>query len=712
MSTAYERFLSALDTHKCVRGKEFLCPAHEDHEPSLSVSQGEDGRVLITCHAGCAPENVVAAVGLTMRDLFEAKDNNAKHKELRITDEYNYTDENGKLLFQVCRLDPKGFRQRQPDGNGGWKWSLGDTRRVLFRLPKVLETARTGGTIYVVEGEKDVLAVERAGGIATCNPGGAGKWRHDYSESLSGAHCRVVADSDGPGVRHARKVAESLRSYAASVRLLKPAHGKDASDHLARGLTLHDFMPLRDEEMEDPADEALTCNSEPKTLHQSDTGNARLFASMHGQDVRFDFGRNRWLIWTDHHWGPDVDGRLMRMAEEVARKRYDEAWNIADKDDAKKAAKFAIGSENRTRVEAMLELARAQPPMADSGKNWDMNPMLLGVRNGVVDLRTGEFRDGRRDDRISLQAGVDYSPTASCDRWIRFLHEVFDNDKDLIQYIWRAVGYSITGDVSEQCLFLLYGDGANGKSTFSNAIRHAMGDYGYNMPFTTLEMDRRSSVPNDLAALAGRRLVTSSETNEAIRLNEGRVKALTGGDPITARFLHREFFTFRPVAKFWLGVNHKPRVTDDSHGFWRRVRLIPFMRRFPGDKGLEPQLESEAPGILRWAVEGTRLWQGQGLDPPDCVQSATAEYRRESDLLEEFIAECIEVTEEKIELPIRDIVETYNQWAEREGLKLRERLGSRGLRSRLKTRWPKRHLTAVRATPARYVGLRVRQDDA
>jgi putative DNA primase/helicase len=648
-----------------------------------------------------------------MKDLFNQNDNRVWQKQARIVAEYDYRDEDGKLLFQVRRFDPKDFRQRRPNGNGGWQWNLGDTRRVLFRLPSVVKAAQTSGTVYVVEGEKDVLAVEREGGVATCNPGGAGKWREEYSNSLVGAHCRIIADNDAPGFRHARDVARSLRSQGASVQLLKPAHGKDASDHFIGGFGLDDFVLLGEETLEDLADEVVTTNEDggSEILNQSDTGNAHLFARLHGRDVRFDFKRNRWLIWTGHRWAPDADGRLVRMAEEVARRRYEDAWNILDKEEAKKAAKFAINSENRTRVMAMLELARAQPPIADTGENWDSHPMFLGVRNGVVDLRTGELRDGRRDDRVTMQADVPFELEASCPRWLRFLTEVFNGDNDLIEYIWRAVGYSFTGDISEQCLFLLHGFGANGKSTFLNAIRRAVGDYGYNMPFTTLEVDRRCSVPNDLAALVDRRLVTSSETNEVIKLNEGRVKALTGGDPVTARFLHKEFFTFRPAAKFWLGVNHKPRVTDDSHGFWRRVRLVPFTQQFPGDKRLEPQLEAEAPGILRWAVEGCRLWQERGLDPPDCVQTATDEYRRESDLLEEFIAERIEVTREAIELPVREIVEAYNQWAEREGLKPRERLGSRGLRSRLKARWPDRHRPAVRRTPARYVGLKLQQGD-
>lgn len=707
MSECYQRFVRALEGNGCRDGRQFRCPAHDDHKPSLSVAEGDDGRVLLTCHAGCRPEDIVAALGLTMADLFTPNGGRPPVSGSSLVATHDYVSEDADLLFQVCRYDPKGFRQRRPDGSGGWIWNLKGVRRVLFRLPRVLEAAKAGEVVYVVEGEKDVLAIERAGGVATCNPGGAGKWRDEFSAHLRGARCRVIADLDGPGISHARAVAQLLRDVGATdVELLQPARGSDASDHLGYGLGLDEFVPLP----EDPAEPGGGLSS--ADFHCSDTGNARLFAGMHGENVRYDHRQERWWIWGGHHWVPDSNGQLARMAEDVARKRYDDAWGLSDKGEVRKAAKFAIGSENRQRVEAMLKLARSQLPIADSGESWNPNAMLLGVPNGVVDLRSGEVRDGRREDRICRVAAVPYDRNAACNRWLRFLYEVFDEDEDLIGFVQRAVGYSLAGDVSEQCLFVLHGVGANGKSTFLNAVRQVAGDYGFNMPFSTIEMDQRSSVPNDLAALAGRRLVTSSETNETARLNEGRVKALTGGDPITARFLHREFFTFQPVAKFWLGVNHKPRVTDDSHGFWRRVRMIPFTRQFPGDKHLEEQLRADAPAILAWAVQGCLLWQQRGLDPPACVVSATEEYRQESDPLEAFVAEHLEVADDEHELPIREIVRAYGDWAEREGLKIRERLGSRTLQARLKMKWPDRHRRAVRSTPTRYVGLRLVDGDA
>ena len=198
---------------------------------------------------------------------------------------------------------------------------------------------------------------------------------------------------------------------------------------------------------------------------------------------------------------------------------------------------------------------------------WDADPWLLAVANGVVDLRTGTLREGRPDDRITMHSPVCYIPEAVCPRWLAFLGEVFGDDDELIDFIWRACAYSLTGLTNAECHFLCFGSGCNGKGTFNRVQRDILGDYAANTAFSTLEMSSRNSIPNDLAALYGKRLVTASELNEAVRLNEARMKMLAGQDPVTARFLHGEYFTFVPNAKFWLAVNHKPMVNDDSTGF-------------------------------------------------------------------------------------------------------------------------------------------------
>ncbi len=311
-----------------------------------------------------------------------------------------------------------------------------------------------------------------------------------------------------------------------------------------------------------PSEPSHDCPEEARSFALTDAGNAEWFAQLYGDDLRYDHARNRWLVWEGHSWAPDADGEIYRRAKEAARERFHSSVKIDDLNLRGKTAEFAVRSESRQKLDACLALAQTEHPIADAGTGWDSSPDLFGVANGVLDLRTGALRPGQRDDRITMRVALEYLPKASCPRWEQFLHQVFQCDAELIAFIQRAVGYSLTGSVLEQVLFLCYGTGANGKSVFLTTLRHLAGDYAMNIPFTVLELQQRANLTNDLAAMAGRRLVTSSETNESTRLNEARIKALTGGDPITARFLYSESFTYDPVAKFWLAVNHLPQVRD------------------------------------------------------------------------------------------------------------------------------------------------------
>ena len=226
---------------------DWRCPAHEDSSPSLSVANG-GGKVLLKCQAGCPTEDVLAAIGLTMADLFDPSPNGQEGSRSKVVGTYDYTDEEGRLLFQVVRrVRPDGkkeFLQRRPDGHGGWIWKLGDTRRTLFQLPDVLGAVREGVPVYVVEGEKDALALGRVGCVATCNPGGAGKWRAEFAQVLHGADVVLVPDQDPPGAKHAADVEASLVGVAGSVRVVRPAVGKDAADHLGAGYGVEDFVPV------------------------------------------------------------------------------------------------------------------------------------------------------------------------------------------------------------------------------------------------------------------------------------------------------------------------------------------------------------------------------------------------------------------------------------------------------------------------------------
>ena len=421
----------------------------------------------------------------------------------------------------------------------------------------------------------------------------------------------------------------------------------------------------------------------------TDAGNAELFAALYGHVLRFDHARNRWLIWEEHRWAPDSDGEVRRLAKKAARVRYRTALDIEDLDLRGKTASSAVRSESRQRLDACLALARSEHPIADSGMTWDPDPYLLGVANGVVDLRTGMIRSGHPDDRLTMQVPVQYHVKAECPRWQQFLHQVFQCDEELIGFVQRALGYSLTGSVREQVLFLCYGTGSNGKSVFLDMLRNVLGDYAMNIPFTVLELQQRPSLTNDLASMAGRRLVTSSETNESTRLNEARIKALTGGDPVTARFLYSESFTYEPVAKFWLAVNHLPRVRDDSYGFWRRVRVLPFNEQFTGDdadKGLPFKLLEELPGILNWGVQGARNWRLVGLAPPSAVMTATQAYRKDNDELDGFVADCCAVAD-GVRAEPGHLFSEYQRWSKEQGILERHRLGSRSFGTRIRERF-------------------------
>jgi putative DNA primase/helicase len=409
--------------------------------------------------------------------------------------------------------------------------------------------------------------------------------------------------------------------------------------------------------------------SKPQTFRRTDSGNAELFAHLYKDRLRFDHKQKRWLAWRGDWWEEDATETVVQMAKNAARLRLQSAVNIADEDLRKKEAEWAVNSESRTRIESVLRLGRAELPLADPGTNWDSNLYLFGVANGVVDLKTGRLRSGKQSDKITLHSDVIFDPRAQAPRWEQFLGEIFEGDRELIDYIHRALGYSITGNVNEQCLFFCNGLGANGKSTFLDVLHHTFGAYACNLPFSALELKSRAPIPSEIAGLVGRRFVTAIETNETTRLNEGRIKALTGCDPITARFLYSEWFTYQPSAKYWLAFNNKPQIVDDSQGLWRRVRMIPFEHRFSAqeaDPKLPDALKAEAPGILAWLVRGSLKWQAEGLEAPDHVKAATNAYREESDPLADYLAERC-APDSKAQVSARTLYLDYREWAQANG---------------------------------------------
>jgi putative DNA primase/helicase len=279
-------------------------------------------------------------------------------------------------------------------------------------------------------------------------------------------------------------------------------------------------------------------------------------------------------------------------------------------------------------------------------------------------LRTGIARPATRSDKVTRFSPVNYDRTATCPRFEQFISEVFAGNSELIGYIQKAIGYSLTGSVGEQCLFACHGDGRNGKSTLLEVLLHILGDYAIDLPFSVLEAKTNGNPPGEGVNLPGTRFAKVVEIREGRRLDEARIKSWTGGDTMTVRPLYRNAFSFHPTHKLWLAFNHKPVISDNSPGMWRRIRLIPFLQKFEGpqrDSGLLDKLKSESSGIINWAIEGCRRWQREGLRIPDAVTEATHQYQDESDSLVPFLEDrCVLEPSEKT--PAGELWAEYLAW--------------------------------------------------
>ena len=381
----------------------------------------------------------------------------------------------------------------------------------------------------------------------------------------------------------------------------------------------------------------------PRRYPRTDTGNAELFVSLYGDQLRYDHRRGRWLVWAGHWWQPDDNSAVTRLAIKAARHRYHAAVDIDDKHERGREAQFAIACENRPRIEAMLAIARALHPVTDNGDDWDSDPWTFAVVNGVIDLHTGELRDGRPEDRLSKHAPTAYGRDATSPVFDRFLGQIIP-DRDVRDYIQRLAGYILTGHTHEQMMGFWHGGGANGKSTLADALMHVMGpDYARTAAPGLLLKTRNDRHPTELADLFGARLVVSVEVDEGRTLAEALMKWLTGGDRVKARFMHQDFFEFDATAKILLLANHKPVVRGRDLAIWRRIKLVPFdvtIAEADQDESLPAKLRDEASGILNWMLAGCLAWQMSRLNEPAVMRAATAEYQRDSDELAPFIEEC------------------------------------------------------------------------
>lgn len=405
----------------------------------------------------------------------------------------------------------------------------------------------------------------------------------------------------------------------------------------------------------------------PDGYAMTDLGNAERLVAACGGELRHVGTWGKWLVWSGARWVKDETGEVVRKLVTMIRGLYGRAADLTDTAEKKSWVGFLAKSESRPRIEAAVVVAENLTPVAVPHMVFDSLEWSLNCLNGTVDLRSGTLRIHDPADHLTKLAPCEYAPTATAPEWDAFL-EIIMPDAATRDFLRRAIGYSITGDVSEQVIFFLWGRGANGKSTFLNVLRHVLGDYAMRAAPDLLTAKEYNTHPAERADLAGARFVILTETERGERLAEALVKDLTGGDTIKARFLYRDFFEFRPTHKIWLAANHKPEVRGADYAIWRRICMVPFAVTIPPekqDRKLEERLLAERNGILRWAVDGCIEWQNSGLAAPEAVRTATAEYRASSDILAEWIdAEC--ETGNGCEAQAGELYRAYAGWCERE----------------------------------------------
>ncbi len=489
----------------------------------------------------------------------------------------------------------------------------------------------------------------------------------------------VLHEPDGPFVVFTTGVAELQQSWATTngdswafsmFGYLAATRFAGNRSQLAREARLVDNMhrlqatPLRLTER-DPDDDTAPGIAQPYT----DLGNTRRLVADHGHDLRYAPQWGTWLVWEGTRWREDITGEATRRAKAIVDGMETEMATIHD-DDARKALhKWWQRSQAAARIDAMVHLSRTEPGIPVRVDEMDADPWLLNTASGALDLRAGTLTDLDRRAMVTKLAPVTVESESACPTWEWFVDWAMKGDEELVAFVQRAVGYSLTGTVGEQCLFFLHGGGANGKSTFLSVLQQLMGDYAASAEPDLLLATQGDRHPAGVADLLGRRLVVVQETDEGRRLAEATVKLLTGGDTIKARRMRENFFEFRPTHKLWMAANHRPSVRGTDHAIWRRIRMIPFTASVSPDEQdptLLDRLIEELPGILQWALTGCRQWRTGGLKPPAAVLAATQDYRTEQDHVGRFLEECCTLAE-GLTITARDLRTAYEAWCTEAG---------------------------------------------
>lgn len=706
------------------KGWRCLCPAHNDSNPSLDLDEPSPDKYVFICRAGCSQDAVISA--LSDRRLWPPPHNATSRKPTPVhqqlgepTEVYSYRDASGALVGVVCRWDGPQFPGGKkilpaiPKGSK-WVWKGIPTPRPMYRLADVL--GDTEAQVLVVEGERkcnDANRVLAGALIAVAWANGTNSVHLTDWTPLRGRSVVLWPDNDSTGDAAMARLASALAALpVAALKVLrrdasKPpkwdigdAIRKDGMDRdqilsYARDhaevwpITVHDdepapapppplspLSPPAPPTPLSPTPQSATIvqlkpatreRPKPKPQHSeavigSDDHLAIEFTRRHGDGLRYVAVWGRWLRWTGAVWTEETTLLAYDYARHLCREFAKEIDDVEGK-----GAKPIASSKT---VNAVVALAKADRAHAVEASVWDADPWMLNTPGGVVNLHTSAIHPHRQSDHMTKITGVAPDFDMQIPLWNEFLERITDGDRELISFLQRVVGYSLTGVTREHAMFFLYGTGGNGKGVFLSTIVGCLGSYATTAPIETFTAQRGERHPTELAMLRGARMVTAQETEEGRRWAESRIKALTGGDRISARFMRQDFFEFTPQFKLLVAGNHKPGLRTVDEAIRRRFHLIPFTVTIPAaerDLELGERLKAEWPGILAWMVDGCVEWQERGgLHPPEAVRCATDEYLETEDAIAAWIEDRCQVGD-NLSVASAAAYSSWKSWADKNG---------------------------------------------
>lgn len=576
------------------------------------------------------------------------------------TAKWDYVDAAGNLLAVVYRYDPPGRRKEFRPWDVKRRKMAPPDPRPLYNQPRIARSDQ----VVLVEGEKCAQALIDAGICATTAMHGANApvGKTDWLP-LAGKSVLIWPDRDKPGWDYADRASQAILAAGATCCsiLYPPAdkpEGWDAADAITEGFDVRGFLVAGERvpvaRLVDEADDTTLLDG---IEWSTEDGLATAFTRQYGDNWRYCAQWGKWLVWTGVRWNPDQLLYVHHLSRSVCRAASAKA------DTPRTRSRLASSST----IAAVERIARSDPKHASLADHWDADAWLLNTPGGVIDLRNGQCRPHDRAGQMTKVTTA--APQGDCPTWRAFLHDVTGGDTALIAYLQTVVGYCLTGVTSEHALFFLYGTGANGKSVFVNVIATILGDYAANAPMDTFMETRSDRHPTDLAGLRGARFVSSIETEQGRRWNESKIKTITGGDKVSARFMRQDFFDYTPHFKLVIAGNHKPSIRNVDEAMKRRLHLIPFTVTVPPerrDSGLTEKLLMERDGILAWALEGCLLWQQTGLQQPHSVTAATEEYFEAEDAMGRWLEDrCVRHANAKS--LTAELFNDWKQWAEANG---------------------------------------------